>query len=112
MREYSLFACLFVVIRSITNWTLVKTAEDVTSGELLVMYEHKTAAIAQMCAASTQRAKVWADRRECLRQLLDVLEILRTVSMSSLPQLAHKPAIVSMQSVLVLCCDVLVVRNR
>ena len=49
------------------------------------MYEHKTAAIAQMCAASTQRAKVWADRRECLRQLLDVLEILRTVSM---PQLA------------------------
>eukprot|EP01043_Picozoa_sp_COSAG02_P056281 COSAG02_NODE_6652_length_3435_cov_2.810252_4_plen_70_part_00 len=50
------------------------------------MYEHKTAAIAQMCAASTQRSKVWSDRRESLRQLLDVLEILRTVHMHTLPQ--------------------------
>lgn len=63
----------------------IDAVEDVTSGDLLVMYEHKTAAIAQMCAASTQRSKVWSDRRESLRQLLDVLEILRTVRMHALP---------------------------
>ena len=49
------------------------------------MYGHKTVAIEQMCAASTQRAKVWSDRRESLRQLLDVLEMLRSVRMRSLP---------------------------
>ena len=65
-------------------------------------------ATARQCItiASTQRAKVWADRRECLRQLLDVLEILRTVSLPTLPQLAHKPAGLNAEySGAMLCCD-------
>ena len=74
-----LVAVLTTIVCAVAPLIIIKAAEDVTSGDLLVMYEHKTAAIAQMCAPSTQRAKVWSDRRESLRQLLDVLEMLRTV---------------------------------
>ena len=54
--------------------------EGVTSADLITMYEAKTGAIEQMCSSSVNRARLWSDRREVLRQLLDVLEILRTVA--------------------------------
>jgi len=53
------------------------------------MYTHKTAAIAQMCVASTERSRVWNNRREALRQLLDVLETLRSVGNTSPLQLQY-----------------------
>jgi hypothetical protein len=62
------------------------------------MYTHKTAAIAQMCVASTERSRVWNDRREALRQLLDVLETLRSVGDNSPLQLQYSAVCSTVQS--------------